>query len=99
MNADESILPRSKWRKSEQWWGLIRSHAEVVGAENNTLWRYMLQQCPLSDMDKHCILDEHYPPIALALEGKDFETDCFGHLTYTEWRLNGAHNDTNRCFS
>lgn len=92
---DESILPRDKWRKSEQWFGLMRPHAELVADENNTLWKYMLQQCPLSNVDgngeeKKCILDEHYPATALAIAGKEWESDCYGHLHFTEWRDGGA---------
>ncbi len=93
--TNETILPREKWRKSEQWFGLLRHHAEIVASEHNQLWHYMLENCPLNNLDgtgaeKFCILDEHFPAVALAVEGRDKETDCYGHLHFTEWREGGA---------
>lgn len=88
-------MPQDKWRKSDQWFGLKRAHAEIVAQESHPLWQYITDKCPMTNMDsegneKWCILDEHYPAIALAMADKDMETDCYGHLHFTEWQDRGT---------
>lgn len=96
------MLPRDKWRKSMQWFGLMRPHAEVVAAKNSTLWHYMLEKCPMDDKDgkmKLCKLDEHFAAIALAMAGKEQETDCVGQLHYVHWAEDGAATQLWHCFA
>ncbi|KAI7839849.1 hypothetical protein COHA_006412 [Chlorella ohadii] len=85
----------SHWRKSNQFFGLTRRHAEIVlndvEAERSFRehcggWYAHLNQW------KECIADEHYVPTLLASLGLENETYCRGWgLAYTDWSDNWIH--------
>eukprot|EP00210_Caulerpa_lentillifera_P002762 g2641.t1 len=88
-NMKSSILDKSKWRKSAQWFALIRSHAELVIKENHVKLRFS-KYCdgPTSAV---CVSNEHYIPTTLAVYGLEDETDCSGHMTSAIWSPGWSH--------
>ncbi len=73
---------KSYWRKSSEWFGLIRHHAELYG--NDT---YVIDV--MSDVRP---LDEHYLATLLAYHHQDDFTTCSDGLSHVFWRsLRDAH--------
>ena len=72
---DEVGLKKSHWRKSAQWFALLRSHAvkfaNELGLERG--W----EKVPCSD--------EHYLPTTLAYYGLDNETACSDGFAHVHW--------------
>ncbi|CAL5228702.1 g11882 [Coccomyxa viridis] len=82
-------LEESKWRKSFQWFGVVRKHAKVI-AEDTKIAKVFEKHCVNAwDDDRNawrsCFSDEHYFATVLATQGVDEETDCTGGMTHTEW--------------
>ncbi len=72
------FFQKHHWRKSSQWWGLIRPHADLLSQET-TIWSRFQAHCGA------CIADEHYPASALSAYGLTEETDCWGKLHWVNW--------------
>eukprot|EP00884_Botryococcus_braunii_P021938 jgi/Botrbrau1/8428/Bobra.0237s0047.1 len=89
------------WRKSSQWIGLTRRHAEFV-VKDTKIYPIFEEHCT-SGFDEHldrqrdCVSDEHYIPTLLAYLGVDNETDCLGCLVSTRW--SGKKGKTNHPYS
>ncbi|BDA45402.1 probable glycosyltransferase BC10 at C-terminar half [Coccomyxa sp. Obi] len=82
-------LEEKHWRKSFQWFGVVRKHAVVI-AEDEKVAKVFEQHCTNAWDDdrgawRSCFSDEHYFATVLATKGLDEETDCKGGLTHTEW--------------
>ncbi|KAK9845205.1 hypothetical protein WJX81_000030 [Elliptochloris bilobata] len=83
-------LTKDMWRKSHQWMGLVRKHAqtavddvEIARAFEEHCWNGYDPRGP--DGWRSCYSDEHYFPTLLAINGMEQETDCAGRLTSTDW--------------
>jgi hypothetical protein len=87
---------QSLWRKSSQWFSLIRSHAELA-LKDYEVFRAFQEHCRSGwdeDLKKwrDCYSDEHYVPTLLALHGKENETfKETGSVTYADWSKGGPH--------
>jgi len=71
-------LERRFWRKSSQWFALIRKHVKVV-LDDKKIFRTFHEYCVYEwdfDSMKHrkCFSDEHYVPTLLSLHGLEDET-------------------------
>ena len=62
------VVPSTNWRKSQQWWTLVRSHVEAV-LDDSEIYRAFREHCRwelMIDMDnfyhRKCFSDEHYFP-------------------------------------
>lgn len=82
-------LPRSVWRKSSQWASFIRSHVELVVAEQ-TLNAVFAAECWATPAEKgpaerFCVSDEHYIPSLLAVRGLEGECACDGMIMHAAW--------------
>jgi hypothetical protein len=89
-------LERRFWRKSSQWFALIRKHVKVV-LDDKKIFRTFHEHCVYEwDFDnmKHrkCFSDEHYVPTLLSLHGLEDETIPF-YSTHTrvDWSKGGSH--------
>ncbi|PRW33249.1 Transcription initiation factor TFIID subunit 13 isoform A [Chlorella sorokiniana] len=85
----------SHWRKSNQFFGLTRRHAEIV-LNDQEAERSFREHCggwyAHLNQWKECIADEHYVPTLLASLGLEDETYCRGWgLAYTDWSDNWIH--------
>jgi hypothetical protein len=68
------VVPNTHWRKSQQWWTLVRSHVEVV-LDDSEIYRAFREHCRwelMIDADtfyhRKCFSDEHYfPTYAMAV--------------------------------
>ncbi|KAK9815401.1 hypothetical protein WJX72_003085 [[Myrmecia] bisecta] len=86
------FLDISHWRKSSQWVGLIRKHAEVVHNDERVREKFK-SECWVDqeNMDKgqplrrFCVSDEHYIPTLIASLNLENETDCTGGVTNAWW--------------
>eukprot|EP01026_Neomeris_dumetosa_P069926 TRINITY_DN6940_c0_g1_i10.p1 TRINITY_DN6940_c0_g1~~TRINITY_DN6940_c0_g1_i10.p1 ORF type:complete len:574 (+),score=51.01 TRINITY_DN6940_c0_g1_i10:3-1724(+) len=91
-------LSKKHWRKSQQWFVLNRPHAELVVRDSHVsemFKRYCWSYYDPIYMSQHvCISDEHVIPTLLATYGLDYETDCQGVGTYTNWKRGGWHPHT-----
>lgn len=90
MNRGKHRVPLEGWRKSSQWMGLIREHAELF-VHDKVINELFEAYCSPSNA---CYSDEHYVPTLLAYLGKDQETDCWGFLVNVDWSRGGAHPRT-----
>jgi hypothetical protein len=79
------------WRKSSQWVGLIRAHAELVAGEEQLNAVFAAECWAADDRERFCISDEHFIPSLLALKGLEGECECGGAAMHTEWRPGGWH--------
>ncbi len=76
---EEIGIPKEMWRKSENWFGLIRKHAEIFAEMNISKWQHVFAA------------DEHIIPTTLAAMGLENETTC-GYMTRVSWNLSVNHN-------
>ncbi|GAB4813316.1 hypothetical protein N2152v2_000362 [Parachlorella kessleri] len=81
----------SYWRKSSQWFVLIRRHAEAV-LDDVQLFRAFEEHCwsgwvPEYYRKRDCFSDEHYIPTLLAFHGLESECACeaWGGPAYMDW--------------
>jgi len=87
-------LTRTTWRKSMQPVGLRRPHAEAVASDKEVITAFR-RHCVsgwVKGRWNQCKVDEHYMATLLALQGRDFETDCKGYLVTSNWVLKGRHD-------
>lgn len=89
-------LERRFWRKSSQWFALIRKHVKVV-LDDKKIFRTFHEHCVYEwDFDnmKHrkCFSDEHYVPTLLSLHGLEDETVGF-FLTWLFFLYNGIFSE------
>lgn len=89
---NESGITEHTWRKSSQWFGLIRSHAKLV-VEESVVDNAFKQYCYV-DYDRFCASDEHYIPTMLAINKKEADCACDGHMTRVIWNGNFMHPKT-----
>ncbi|KAL4439980.1 hypothetical protein ABPG75_002981 [Micractinium tetrahymenae] len=88
-------LKKQHWRKSNQFFGLTRKHAELVAADSK-IFRAFKERCGgwYGDVKqwKECVPDEHYIPTLLASLGLENETYCGGWgVAYTDWSTHDIH--------
>ncbi|KAL4529546.1 hypothetical protein Ndes2437B_g08879 [Nannochloris sp. 'desiccata'] len=87
---------QSLWRKSGQFFSLIRSHAELV-LRDNDVFRGFQEYCKSGWDDDYkrwrdCYSDEHYIPTLLAMHRRENETlQEVGSVTFADWTQGGAH--------
>lgn len=90
------VIPLNHWRKSQQWWTLIRSHAELVLLDSD-VFEVFRQQCVMEfDFQNYrhrkCFSDEHFFATLLSIKGVEDETiPFFATTTYVDWSEGGAH--------
>lgn len=89
-------MRRSLWRKSSQWFVLIRKHAEVV-LRDESVFRTFEEHCKSGWDDSYnrwrdCYTDEHYIPTLLAIHGLTNETfpKVFG-AAFADWSAGEPH--------
>lgn len=77
---DQLGLPIEMWRKTENWFGIIRKHAEIFASMNISKWENVFAA------------DEHILASTIAAMGLENETTC-GYMTRVSWNLtvNVAH--------
>jgi hypothetical protein len=97
MKLVNSGIEEKTWRKSSQWFGLIRSHANLV-AEETIVDAAFKQYCYIlpdkkdpGEYIRFCVSDEHYIPTMLAINKLEEECDCDGHVTRVVWTGNFMH--------
>ncbi|KAK9841452.1 hypothetical protein WJX74_006045 [Apatococcus lobatus] len=84
-------LQREHWRKSSQWFSLLRHHAEMaatdaeVNAAFETHCYFGSDHEDPSQVDRSCVSDEHYIPTLLAFKNESSQTDCHGELVKATW--------------
>ncbi|KAI3427440.1 hypothetical protein D9Q98_010355 [Chlorella vulgaris] len=84
------------WRKSGQFFGLTRAHAEVVLRDEEVLAAFQ-QHCwsawePRRKAWRDCFPDEHYIPTLLAVHGLEGEAECGSWgVAAQDWSKGGAH--------
>ena len=85
------------WRKSTQWFSLIRRHAELI-AEETEINGVFEKECYVkpaksgfSGYSRFCVSDEHYIPTVLAVKHLDSECACDGEATRSVWKGNTFH--------
>ncbi|KAL4420283.1 hypothetical protein ABPG77_005623 [Micractinium sp. CCAP 211/92] len=88
-------LTKQHWRKSNQFFGLIRKHAELVVADSEVFQAFR-DRCggwySQERQWKECVPDEHYIPTLLASRGLENETYCGGWgVAYTDWSTHDVH--------
>lgn len=85
------------WRKSAQWFLLIRRHAELIARETeiNAVFE---KECFVKHSEsgqrgfyRFCVSDEHYIPTVLAVRHLESECVCDGEATRVIWRGNTFH--------
>eukprot|EP01039_Chlorochromonas_danica_P001683 gene1683-1837_t len=82
LNEIPGLLPEH-WRKSGQWSGLNRKHAEIIVHDPIILTNFRCK-----------IPEEHYIPTILAVYRLDNETTCSDGLTHVYWQDNRAAHPT-----
>jgi Core-2/I-Branching enzyme len=97
MKLINSGISGETWRKSSQWFGLIRSHAELF-AEEKTVNEAFQTYCYVlankkepGEYIRFCVSDEHYIPTMLSINKREDECDCDGHVTRVVWIGNFMH--------
>ena len=97
MKLVNSGISEDTWRKSSQWFGLIRSHAQLV-TKDTIVDAAFRQYCYILPDPKNkeeyirfCVSDEHYIPTMLAINKKESEIDCQGHITRVIWTGHYMH--------
>lgn len=86
-------LRRAQWRKSSQWFGLTREHAQLM-VDDEEQFAIFQRYCHGWDERRsvECYPDEHYLPTLLSVRGRENETYCGGYgLAATDWRYGGPH--------
>jgi len=90
------LIAAGFWRKSSQFFSLIRSHAELVLRDKDVFLGF--QKYCISDWDedyktwRNCYTDEHYIPTLLAMHRKENETfQEVGSVTFADWTQGGPH--------
>jgi hypothetical protein len=90
------VIERNHWRKSQQWWMLIRDHVKLV-LEDSDIFREFRKHCVYEldfDLLQHrkCFSDEHFFATLLSIMGVEDETiPFFKTATYVEWPQHSAH--------
>lgn len=81
------------WRKSSQWFGLMRKHAEAVMQDKNVYNAFRRFCIAWNNRTKvECYSDEHYFPTLLATLGRENETYCDGNgVASANWTIQGPH--------
>lgn len=85
------------WRKSTQWFSLIRRHAELIARETeiNAVFEKECYVKPaeagFSGFSRFCVSDEHYIPTVLAVKHLDSECACNGETTRSVWKGDTFH--------
>jgi len=97
MNLTHSGITGDTWKKSSQWFGLIRSHAQIVARESE-IYAAFKEHCNVipnktreGEYVRFCVSDEHYIPTMLAIKGREEECECDGHVTRVVWTGNYMH--------
>ncbi|KAL4426019.1 hypothetical protein ABPG75_010035 [Micractinium tetrahymenae] len=86
----------SHWRKSTQWIGLTRAHAELV-LRDEEVYRSFESGCwsnwePHKPAWRDCFPDEHYFATLFAVLGKEAEMECESWgVAEQDWSVPGAH--------
>ncbi|KAL4426018.1 hypothetical protein ABPG75_010034 [Micractinium tetrahymenae] len=86
----------SHWRKSTQWIGLTRPHAEAV-LQDEEIYRSFEAGCwsnwvPSQKKWRDCFPDEHYFATLFAVLGKEGEMECDSWgVAEQDWSRGGAH--------
>lgn len=86
----------SDWRKSAQWFALIRKHAKIA-LEDESVFLAFEEYCQAAwDSDvghyRYCYSDEHYLPTLLYLKGLQEETVSHPYgVTAADWSEDRAH--------
>jgi Core-2/I-Branching enzyme len=89
-------IRQSMWRKSSQFFSLIRSHAELI-LRDYDVFRGFQEYCKSGwdgDYNKwrDCYTDEHYIPTLFAMHNKTDETfEEVGSGTFADWSQGGPH--------
>ena len=65
------------FKKSEQWVGLQRRHAQLIANENAISKQF--------EQSRIKFADEHYIPTVLSTYHLSKETTCSAGITYTDW--------------
>ena len=92
----EPVIPLQHWRKSQQWFSLIREHVSII-LEDKEVYKAFYDHCVYEwDFDnmKHrkCFSDEHYFATLLSIKGIEDETVPFyATNTMVDWSDGGAH--------
>lgn len=92
----EPHVPKHNWRKSQQWFSLIRKHVSLI-LEDTDIFKVFNDYCIYEwDFDnmKHrkCFSDEHYFATLLSTKGLEEETvPFFATNTMVDWSKGGAH--------
>ncbi len=92
----EPYVPKHNWRKSQQWFSLIRKHVVLI-LEDKDIFKVFNDYCIYEwDFDnmKHrkCFSDEHYFATLLSTKGLEEETvPFFATNTMVDWSAGGAH--------
>lgn len=92
----EPYVPKKHWRKSQQWFSLIRKHASLI-LEDTEIFKVFNDYCIYEwDFDhmthRKCYSDEHYFATLLSTKGLENETvPFFATNTMVDWREGGAH--------
>lgn len=92
----EPVVPLHHWRKSQQWFSLIRSHVSII-LQDKKVYKAFHDHCVYEwDFDnmKHrkCFSDEHYFATLLSIQGLEGETVPFyATNTMVDWSEGGAH--------
>lgn len=73
-------INKKYWRKSSQWFGLVRKHVQVI-LDDAKIFKAFENYCVYDwdfDSMKHrkCFSDEHYIPTLLSIHGLEDETVC-----------------------
>ena len=73
-----SVIPEDKWRRSGQWIGLIKKHAEII----------VRDQAISAAFERHCErkASEHYMAVVLAAHDLEDETICATSSVSTSYR-------------
>lgn len=93
----EAKVERDAWRKSSQFVGLLRGHAELVAHEQQidatfSKWCRSTENDPWLLTGHHCVSDEHFVPTILSHHGLSHESDCGGFLVHVEWPEHDAQH-------
>ena len=100
MRGNETGITEDTWRKSSQWFGLIRSHAQLFAKERivNAAFDQFCYVEPNEEepgeFTRFCVSDEHYIPTMLSIHKLEKECDCDGHMTRVVWSGNYMHPKT-----
>ena len=92
--ANPPLLEKD-WRKSSQWFTLIREHAEMV-LKDTSMYRAFERFCHEFWDDAHdwwrvCYSDEHYIPTLLWVAGEGDRTYPVRGPTHVDWSIGGPH--------